>query len=340
MPRLSVIIPVYNAEAFLEKCARSVLGQTFRDLELILVDDGSIDKTPEICNHLAAEDSRVRVIHQENAGVSAARNAGMNLASGDYIAFADADDRLHPEAYGRMFAALDSSGAQCCTSGYYLAWPDNSEAAQPPPMPKGTHGADEVMRGLVLPLLDDRVSAGLILGTVWRYLFRRSVIMDNGIRFSGAYLEDEIFLIEYFAASGDSLSVLDDPLYYYLQNPLSVTRRYLSGYTDTFMSSLALKAALVEKYGIPAPGHWRDNTCWGGLLIAVSNEFAPGSPKSFGERLNAVKRICRIPAFDHAIKHYTPEGMGRNKAVVAALIRKRRYLPLALLYSLKNRNRG
>ena len=96
---LSVIIPVYKVEQYLCRCIDSVLAQTYTDLEIILVDDGSPDGSGAICDEYAAKDSRIKVIHQKNAGVSAARNAGMDLASGEYLAFIDSDDFIEPEMF-------------------------------------------------------------------------------------------------------------------------------------------------------------------------------------------------------------------------------------------------
>ena len=109
MPRLSVIVPVYNVETFLPACIDSILSQTFRDLELILIDDGSPDACGRICDKYAEKDTRVRVIHQENRGVSAARNAGLQIASGEYIGFVDPDDWITPEMYAML---LEPSGSQ------------------------------------------------------------------------------------------------------------------------------------------------------------------------------------------------------------------------------------
>lgn len=102
MPKISIIVPVYKAEEYLERCIHSILGQRFRDFELILVDDGSPDGCPGMCDAFAAEDARVRVIHQRNAGVSAARNAGLDIADGEYVTFVDSDDYIDPQMYEEM----------------------------------------------------------------------------------------------------------------------------------------------------------------------------------------------------------------------------------------------
>ena len=94
-PVVSVIIPVYNSEKFTEKCIRSLLGQTYQNLELLVIDDGSTDQSGTILDHLASEDARIRLVHQKNAGVAAARNRGIDLATGTYLTFIDGDDYVH-----------------------------------------------------------------------------------------------------------------------------------------------------------------------------------------------------------------------------------------------------
>ena len=148
-------------------------------------------------------------------------------------------------------------------------------------------------------------------------------------------MEDEVFLIEYFSHP-TRLAVVDRPLYGYLQNPRSVTKRYLKGFVDTFMNTMDLKLRLVERFEIPVPDSWRLNSAWAGLLIAVSNEFAPGNPGGGSAR---IRELCEFPLFREAIADYKPVGMSRNKALVAQLLRRRMYGLLALLYTIKNRGR-
>lgn len=103
MPQITVIVPVYKAEQYLEVCIRSILNQTFKDMEIILIDDGSSDKCPAICDEYAKKDQRIKMIHQKNAGIAVARNEGIRNANGEYITFVDSDDYLEPEMYNEMF---------------------------------------------------------------------------------------------------------------------------------------------------------------------------------------------------------------------------------------------
>ena len=116
---ISVIVPVYNVEQFLPRCVDSILAQTYQNLEVILVDDGSLDGSGGICDAYAAKDSRVKVIHKANGGLSSARNAGIEAASGDCLAFVDSDDWIEPEMYGHMLGLMTKYGAKLVCAGRY-----------------------------------------------------------------------------------------------------------------------------------------------------------------------------------------------------------------------------
>ena len=117
-PLLSIIVPVYKVENYLQKCIDSILAQTFTDFELILVEDGSPDGCPALCDAAAAKDARIRVLHQKNGGLSAARNAGLDVARGEWIGFVDSDDYIAPEMYETLYKAVQSTGADLALCDY------------------------------------------------------------------------------------------------------------------------------------------------------------------------------------------------------------------------------
>lgn len=119
---ISIIVPVYNVEFFLEECVQSILGQTYTNLEVILVNDGSTDKSGELCNDFAAKDNRIKVVHKENGGLSCARNAGLEIATGEYVGFVDADDWIESDMYERMYAKIAENGADICICGFKLLY--------------------------------------------------------------------------------------------------------------------------------------------------------------------------------------------------------------------------
>ena len=124
-PKISVIVPVYKVEKYLDRCVESIVNQTYKNLEIILVDDGSPDNCPAICDAWANKDERIKVIHKENGGVSSARNRGIDAATGDYIGFVDSDDWIEPDMYELLADNAKKYDADISRCGYFVDWPDH-----------------------------------------------------------------------------------------------------------------------------------------------------------------------------------------------------------------------
>lgn len=137
-PLISVIIPVYNAEKYLRRCLDSVVAQTYRNLEIICVDDGSVDESGKICDQYAVRDARIKVIHQENQGLSAARNKGLDAAEGEYIAFVDSDDYILEDMFERLYIALTRFNTMYVICGFNAVDPDGKIL--------DAHAVDEVQK--------------------------------------------------------------------------------------------------------------------------------------------------------------------------------------------------
>ena len=182
MPEISVIVPVYRAESFLRKCTDSILNQTFQDLELLLIDDGSPDHSGALCDQIAKEDPRVRVFHKDNGGVSSARNLGMTQANGQYFAFADSDDWLPPDALETLYTALTAAGADTAGGGHWRVEQDGRREAESGALPQGVYGCEEIRKGIVdrgrcstalsgascFPGRSSRTTGCISWGPIWR----------------------------------------------------------------------------------------------------------------------------------------------------------------------------
>lgn len=227
-PLLSVVMPVYNAAAYVDEAVASVLGQTLSDLEVILVDDGSTDGSGALCDAWPDRDGRVRVIHKSNAGQGAARNDGIRVARGKYVAFVDSDDLLLPETYATAVEMLESSSASLAAFSY-IPFVDGTT---PPPVdlsaePRLFDGAD-AMRRLALavfsqPYADDELYH--LPGSSCMAVYRIDIIRKNDIAFETGRIvsEDILFDFLYFMAS-DTVIWLDRPYYLYRQTAVSYTR--------------------------------------------------------------------------------------------------------------------
>ena len=341
MPVISVIVPVYKAEKCLSQCVDSILAQTFQDFEILLIDDGSPDQSGALCDEYAAHDSRIRVFHKENGGVSSARNLGMAQAVGTYIAFADSDDWMEPEELEVLHGLIVEHGADSAGCAHYNVSPDGGTVLpEVGALPAGVYDHEEIMTGIVDRLMGHRLEQPgkpVLNGYIWRFLFSRDIIARENIVYEGAYLEDELFLVEYFCHA-QKLAMTDRPLYNYFFNPNSAIHRYMAGYMDTFRLFLSRKRALADRLG--TADHlpdWEFTTLWAGLLIAVSNVYAPGNPFSPAQQTAAVRAIAKERDFAAVIAGPAAVGLSRNKQIVATLLHKKCYGLLTVLYRIKNR---
>lgn len=211
--KISVIIPVYNVAAYLPECLDSVLNQDHRDLEVILIDDGSKDDSGSICDRYAAEDNRVKVIHQKNAGAAAAKNAGLRIATGEYLSFVDSDDYLEPNVYGYLVSVLKETGADAIHGNFREVYRGRSEDCI-------LHrGRNIVSSREYLARFPKDWSCPLL----WNKLYKRSLF--DGVFFEeGHKIDDEYFTYQGFLR--DCTIVCDEKiLYNYRKRRSSVMSR-------------------------------------------------------------------------------------------------------------------
>ncbi len=221
---VSIIVPAYNAEDYLEECLNSIVDQTYKKLEIIVVDDGSTDRSTEICDEYSIRDSRVRVLHQKNAGVAAARREGVLYAQGNYICFADADDKMG----NRMIEELVKNIGQCdlITSGHYCENKDGNLAEEMDAIEEGIYDTEKSMRYLVSNMLsfENRFEYG-ILPYLWNKMFRTKILKDiiKDMNSALTYAEDVELLFQYILRC-NSVRITHKCYYYYCYRGESLSR--------------------------------------------------------------------------------------------------------------------
>lgn len=209
MDLISIIVPVYNVERYLQRCVDSILRQTYKEIEVILVDDGSIDRSSAICDEYAASDPRIKVVHQQNGGASCARNTGIDLASGNYIGFVDSDDWIAPETYETLYKNIihfdaDVSDIDSIITSAEFVYKNEEEKIL-------VLDKEDI---LIDYFIADRYSC-------CRKLYKRSVIGD--IRFPLGKIGEDISTNFLFLSSADREVKSSLKLYYYYSNPESVS---------------------------------------------------------------------------------------------------------------------
>ena len=211
MPQISVIVPVYNVEKYVEKCVRSILDQTFHDLEVVCVDDGSTDNSLRILNKLAAEDPRVRVFSTTNQGAGLCRNKGLDEATGQYISFVDADDFLAPSACEILLRTLQQDNLDIATCWFYYC----NDSGQTKPFIAGLElDHKEILDRANGDSLEEFAKFAFAITSVWGKLYRREIIENTRIRFPAGHVEDMPFSVECFLQA-KRVKRIPDMLYYY-----------------------------------------------------------------------------------------------------------------------------
>ena len=250
VPRVSVVIPVYKVEKYLDRCVESVLGQTLRDIEIILVDDGSPDRCPELCDAYVAKYPNIKVIHKQNAGLGMACNSGIEVATGRYIAFLDSDDWADPDMYATMLSAAEKYGADMVFTGLRRV-NENGEAA---PMDQ----AEE------LRIYDTRdkireFAYGMIASPVAEHkerqvqmsakvvMYSREMLMENNIRFESErkLISEDLFFNQDCLAHAGTVVELPNTFYNYFINSGSLTTTVR---TDRFEKAILIREELLHRY--------------------------------------------------------------------------------------------
>ncbi len=300
MPGISIIVPVYKVEAYLRPCVDSILAQTFSDFDLILVDDGSPDNCGAICDEYATKESRVHVILQQNGGLSAARNAGIEAASGEYLTFVDSDDMIHPETMEKMLFILKETGAELCVCSL-LNFRQETELHCADPHTLSYRSLDPV--AACNRLYDpDGVKFTVACGKLYaRRLF-------SSLRFPvGMLHEDEATTYQALYAANKVVE-LSNQLYFYRSNPASIMNSSFSSKRFDALKAFQDRKLFFETHGETALAEktdWMYRTGHAKLIVlAKSAGKWDEIPQQYRMSVTAALRCLRKELPDDKYTYY------------------------------------
>lgn len=302
MPKISIIIPCYNVEEYLDRCLKSVINQTLQDIEIILVDDGSPDRVPQMCDGYAKSDSRIKVVHKQNAGLGYARNSGLEIATGDYVAFVDSDDYMDLSMYSVLYDEAVASNADVVFCGFKTEtqpgiWMDSNEVKERTEW--DGNGVEEFMLDMIAsaPYMKEERKYQM---SVWHSIYRRSIIGDNNIRFHSEreiVSEDLPFQVDFLLRAA-KVVYLPQTFYFYCLNGMSLTAIFKPEKYDGFKALYMLlnqKMKGIENY------HLRTDRFFIGyvrsfLLHLFSSQY--------NDKKALTNRICKDEIWDIISKQY------------------------------------
>ncbi len=242
-PLISIIIPVYNAEKYLRQCLDSVVAQTYTNWECLLIDDGSKDSSGAICDEYAEKDSRFRVFHKENGGVSSARNLGIEKAKGEFIAFYDSDDTIPFDSLKVLYLSLSNSKRDSVVGNYKKVYSEEKKLCSNTFEENSERLVEDVLKLFFVYPRD------MFQGYLWNRLFYKKVIADNDIRFNESikYKEDGLFLVSYILKSGKPVVCVPDIVYNYYVRENSAMGILNKSFSKDYFTNLDARLLILNE---------------------------------------------------------------------------------------------
>lgn len=310
VPKISVVVPVYNVERFLDRCVQSLLNQTLKDIEIILVDDGSPDHCPQMCDKYALQDSRIKIVHKPNAGLGLARNSGLEVSMGEYVAFVDSDDYVDTSIYETLYREAIRNDADAVFCGFKTenlsgSWSDSKEVESATIFKESD--LTNFMLDMVASSPKEQKERSYYM-SVWHAIYRRRIIEDHDIKFLSerdVASEDIPFQVD-FMKNAETIMYIPQNLYYYCLNSTSLTATFKREKYDRFKYLYFL---LKDKLRDIEEGNVRADRFFIGYCRTQLHHLQSSDvPK----KLHEVKRITHDEIWDYFRMNYPIENFARK----------------------------
>ena len=337
-PIVSVIVPVYNKEEYLEKCIMSLTQQTMREIQIILVNDGSTDNSLAVCNKFSEQDDRIIVLDNKNGGVSSARNSGMSLATGEYIGFVDPDDWVDLDMYQKMYEAILASQSEICMCNYVEEKPGSAKKVLVPY--KGTIDTADITTIVANMIAAPTLNSGevTIMGSACRLLISNSLLKKHGVRFDEevSYMEDLLFCVEIFLFCERAV-ITEGAYYHYRVYPASTVGSYKPKFIEMHKEIYNKIQILLVKAGKACELHERMNIRYVNMAFAsFLQETYKSNKHPVKEKMRTIKQICEDARLQGILQNISFDGYTLRKKMVLKAMTKKWYPYIYLYYTIVN----
>ena len=349
-PRVSIIVPVYNAEKYIERCVNSLRNQSLEDIEIILVDDSSTDLSYEICKRMAEEDFRIKVIHKENEGAGRARNKALEIAGGEYIGFMDSDDFAETDMFKTLYEKAEEYNSDLVMSGVIFV--DGNMFSQEGGCVRKTYFNEDthfetyeelkkLRMGIVgaTPKDADDSRYGM---SIWKNLFKREIIEKNNISFRSEreiLSEDALFMIDYISHIKKATGI-NEAFYNYCRNELSISKAYKK---DRFEKSLVFVSEIEKRFKKDiSPEEYRIYLYrfWQAMCRVICSQevmYAKDNGIKFPVLRKRLKEVCSHSMTRKALKGYPIGTLSFGQRVFALGMKYKLYFLLKLLVEIRSK---
>ncbi len=349
-PKVSIIVPVYNVENYLERCIDSLRNQTLADIEIILVDDSSTDSSLEICQRAAEEDCRIKVIHKVNEGAGKARNAGLEMATGKYIGFVDSDDFVKEDMYETLYTKAEKYGSDLVMSGVLFVngnmFSEAGENVCKIYFDKDTHfetenGLKDLRMGIVGATPDDADDSKYGMGTV-KNLFKNEIIKKNGISYKSErnlFSEDALFMIDYISFIKKATGI-PEAFYNYCRNNNSISKSYDKDKLKKGLIFVSEVEKRFEKDIEPNAYRMYIYRFWQAFCRVLCSQeimYALDNNVKFNDLKKRLKTVCTHSLTVRSLKAYPISTLPFKQRVFAYAVKYRMYFLMKMLVRLRSK---
>lgn len=342
MAKVSIIIPIYNAENYLSRAIESVQNQTLKDIEIILVNDGSTDGSLAICEEYRDKDKRIKLINIVNSGVAVARNRGIEIATGDYLGFVDADDYIDDSMYENMYKRIIGDSSDICVCNYILESKNSKQYIDININESILDNKEQVIDKIMIPLIGATKLLGedVLLGFRGSvlYLYKRELIETYNIKFkTGLKIgEDFLFNLNYLQYANKA-SIDKGYYYYYYINETSATQRYrddwwiihkkLIEYVEKFLININLISRAKNRVDVMKINY---------LIGAIANEFRSENKKNKYDKFDTIEEIYDDILIKKAMDNINYSHLNIYRKIWFSCIKKRYLSILNIYYLIRN----
>ncbi len=342
MPKVSVIVPCYNVEKYVAQCIESLVSQTLKDIEIILVDDGSPDNSGKICDKYKVRDGRIKVIHKKNGGVSAARNDGLKEASGEYVIFVDSDDYVPQNALKVLYQKAMSTSSDIVLGDVIRLTDDGKEEYAQLFDTTFTTSDRELIDALVATVLykhycplPPKTGAAFGYGGPWNKLVRRQLLLDHHLSFDESVkgLFDDILYSAHIMAAAKTVSYVNEAVYYYRLLGGTITQSYKKAMPEIAGAIIAAATNFVQQY--------KDNAvlkeAYYAFVIRILSFSLPryychkNNPSSLWQAVRELRQVMSSSPYCEAARKANPKKLTKGQRGLATLTRHKASL-LTILY--------
>lgn len=330
MSKVSVIVPVYNVEAYIERCVNSIRKQTLSDIEIVLVDDGSPDRSGEMCDDLALEDNRIKVVHKENGGLTSAWKAGVEAATADYVGFVDSDDWIDEDMFERLYASAEKYNSDMAICGLVYDYEDagREKTTESSRLDREFYDRNAIREELFPKLINNGSFFGrTIQAARVTKLYRRSLVEKN-MKYcdNRVSIGEDLQLTFSFMCDAQSISFVPDfyPYHYWI-NEASMTGKHDPNYMKKITVTKKQISWIAKVKDVYDFSTQIENDFLILSIMAIRSEIVKNKNVPAGEVIRGIRAICENPEFVSTLKKYHMPVMPLSVRVFLMLIRLRLY---------------